>query len=217
MFSVAELRAVDLDLVNHGVWIVRSCLGQQLLRQLDEVFPATLSNVRNALSMPTIRELSRSSIVRSLVIPTLGSNCFSVRAILFNKTASSNWKVSWHQDVVIAVKEYADLAGYGPWSNKSGVPHVRPPAAILENMLAVRLHLDDCGEENGPLRVLPGSHTHGILSDAEIVAMNGAPIRLLRQTRRRHTDAPARATCVFPSAQFDCTASDPSRIRFYRT
>src|SRR3954454_20557270 len=53
---------------------------------------------------------------------------------------------------------------------KHGVPHVRPPAAILEKVLAVRRHLDDSGEDNGPLRVLPGTHRRGILSDAEIVA-----------------------------------------------
>jgi ectoine hydroxylase-related dioxygenase (phytanoyl-CoA dioxygenase family) len=31
--------------------------------------------------------------------------------------------------------------------------------------LALRLHLDDSIAENGPLRVLPGTHTLGVLSD----------------------------------------------------
>jgi ectoine hydroxylase-related dioxygenase (phytanoyl-CoA dioxygenase family) len=35
-------------------------------------------------------------------------------------------------------------------------------------MLAVRIHLDDCGLDNGPLRVIPGTHTLGFLSDDEI-------------------------------------------------
>jgi len=35
----------------------------------------------------------------------------------------------------------------------------------------VRLHLDDCGVENGPLRVVPGSHCVGRLSDAEARAL----------------------------------------------
>jgi ectoine hydroxylase-related dioxygenase (phytanoyl-CoA dioxygenase family) len=38
-------------------------------------------------------------------------------------------------------------------------------------MLAVRIHVDSCGDDNGPLRVLPGSHTSGILSDSEIAAL----------------------------------------------
>ena len=32
-------------------------------------------------------------------------------------------------------------------------------------MLAVRVHLDDCGPENGPLRVIPGSHRFGWLDE----------------------------------------------------
>jgi len=46
--------------------------------------------------------------------------------------------VSWHQD--------------------------RTPEAIV----AIRLHLDDCGETNGPLRVIPGSHRGGIVAEAAI-------------------------------------------------
>ncbi len=32
-------------------------------------------------------------------------------------------------------------------------------------MVAVRIHLDDCGPDNGPLRVIPGSHRHGWLDN----------------------------------------------------
>ncbi|WP_338868624.1 phytanoyl-CoA dioxygenase family protein [Myxococcus stipitatus] len=35
-------------------------------------------------------------------------------------------------------------------------------------MLALRIHLDDCGEENGPVRVLPGTHLQGRLTEADI-------------------------------------------------
>jgi ectoine hydroxylase-related dioxygenase (phytanoyl-CoA dioxygenase family) len=35
-------------------------------------------------------------------------------------------------------------------------------------MIAIRIHLDDCGEDNGPLRVIPGSHLDGILPDVDI-------------------------------------------------
>jgi ectoine hydroxylase-related dioxygenase (phytanoyl-CoA dioxygenase family) len=40
----------------------------------------------------------------------------------------------------------------------------------------VRVHLDDCGLDNGPVRVLPGSHRVGRLSAAAIEAWRaGAP------------------------------------------
>jgi ectoine hydroxylase-related dioxygenase (phytanoyl-CoA dioxygenase family) len=60
--------------------------------------------------------------------------------------------------VTIAVQDKVEAEGFGPWSVKADVIHVQPPASILECMLSVRLHLDDCGEENGALRVIPGSH-----------------------------------------------------------
>jgi len=34
--------------------------------------------------------------------------------------------------------------------------------------LAIRIHLDECEADNGPLRVIPCSHKHGFLSDAQI-------------------------------------------------
>lgn len=77
-------------------------------------------------------------------------------------------KVSWHQDRTIAVRERKECSGFGPWSIKAGVPHVEAPRHLLENMLAVRVHLDDCGADNGPLQVLPSSHLAGKLSPEQI-------------------------------------------------
>ena len=35
-------------------------------------------------------------------------------------------------------------------------------------MVALRVHLDECDNSNGPLRVIPGSHLLGKLSDDDI-------------------------------------------------
>jgi hypothetical protein len=120
--------------------------------------------------VPAVRELAEGAAIRSLIDPILGPNARPVRGLLFDKTPDANWKVAWHQDLSIAVKEKHDAPGYGPWSVKAGVPHVQPPLNVLQNMLTVRLHLDDCGPDNGPLRVLRSSHAHGILSPAQIEA-----------------------------------------------
>ena len=109
-----------------------------------------------------VRQLADSPAMRSLVDPVLGPKALAVRGILFDKTPGANWKVPWHQDLSIAVTQRVDLAGYGPWSVKAGVPHVQPTVEVLQNMLTVRLHLDDCGVENGPLLVLPGTHADGV-------------------------------------------------------
>lgn len=146
----------------------------RLLAALDQINrPGTLRRrnvvfaIRNLLEdSPEVRALANSTAIRALVEPILGPEAFPVRGILFDKIADANWKVPWHQDATIAVQERIETDGFGPWSIKSGVLHVQPPVKILENMLSVRMHLDPCRAENGALRVIPGSHSHGrILED----------------------------------------------------
>jgi hypothetical protein len=125
--------------------------------------------VRNLLrDRPIIHGLTDSPAIRRLIEPVVGPNALAVRGILFDKTPGANWTVPWHQDLSIAVTEKHEVPGYGPWSVKAGVPHVQPPVSVLQNMLTVRLHLDDCGADNGPLLVIPGSHAHGVLSPAAV-------------------------------------------------
>lgn len=45
---------------------------------------------------------------------------------------------------------------------------MQPPVALLAQMIAVRLHLDDCDASNGALRVIPGSHRVGRLDPDQI-------------------------------------------------
>ncbi|HEY3329470.1 MAG TPA: phytanoyl-CoA dioxygenase family protein [Capsulimonadaceae bacterium] len=126
------------------------------------------ANVRNLFDLaPEVRTLAESPALRSLVEPVIGADARPVRAILFDKTPDSNWKVPWHQDLSIAVRSRVDTPGYGPWSVKAGVVHVQPPVEILERMVTLRLHLDDCGPDNGQVRVIAGSHRLGKLPATE--------------------------------------------------
>lgn len=125
--------------------------------------------IRNLLDLvPQVRQLAESPRVRSMATSVLGPDCFPVRGILFDKTPSANWLVPWHQDLTIAVRCRRDAPGFGPWSKKAGVPHVQPPVKVLHRMLSIRVHLDDCGESSGPLRVFAGSHLEGRLSPNQI-------------------------------------------------
>jgi ectoine hydroxylase-related dioxygenase (phytanoyl-CoA dioxygenase family) len=98
----------------------------------------------------------------------LGPKCFAVRGIFFNKTRSSNWKVVWHQDLTIAVRERKDCDGFTAWTMKAGVLPVQPPEEVMNDILAIRLHLDESGFDNGPLRVIPGTHKKGRLPTERI-------------------------------------------------
>jgi ectoine hydroxylase-related dioxygenase (phytanoyl-CoA dioxygenase family) len=87
---------------------------------------------------------------------------------LFEKSPDANWLVSWHQDTALPMSAQHDVAGWGPWSTKSGVTYAHAPRRVLERVIALRIHLDDSTADNGPLRVLPGSHIHGVLGDTQI-------------------------------------------------
>jgi hypothetical protein len=158
-----------------GFAIVRGVLvpsrRDELLRALGE--PAGAGR-RGLLRVPAVRTLADSATLRDLVVPALSAAARPVRAILFDKSPAANWLVPWHQDVTLAVRERREVAGYGPWSVKDGIPHVQPPAALLARMLAVRLHLDDCDAGAGALRVLPGSHLHGRLDAEQIGRLRAA-------------------------------------------
>jgi ectoine hydroxylase-related dioxygenase (phytanoyl-CoA dioxygenase family) len=93
-----------------------------------------------------------------------------VRAILFDKTAATNWALGWHQDRTISVIERLDVARFGPWSVKQGMPHVAPPFALLSKMVTLRVHLDDVPGTNAPLLIAPGSHRLGCVPISEIDA-----------------------------------------------
>lgn len=142
---------------------------EELRRAVVELPSRHRGGVRNLLqNSEAVAVLANSGSVKALADAALGAEAFPVRALLFDKAAAANWKVPWHQDAAIAVAERMEMPGFVGWSVKDGVPHVHPPVAVLERMVAVRIHLDDCGPDNGPLRVLPGSHLHGKLDDAEI-------------------------------------------------
>ena len=136
---------------------------------MDQLRSRQRAGARNLLrDSETIAALAISDPIKSVADAALGADAFPVRGLFFDKSPDANWKVSWHQDTAIAVAERVETPGFIGWSEKEGVTHVHPPLQVLERMVALRIHLDDCGPDNGPLRVLPGSHRHGKLSDEEI-------------------------------------------------
>jgi len=145
--------------------------GQAVIRTRGGIYA-----IRNLLNVvPGIRGLATSLKLMSLVRPVLGPSAVPLRGTLFDKTPTANWKVPWH-------KERKPVPGFGPWSTKAGMAHVQPPVSILEQMLAVRIHLDDCTDSNPPLRVIPGSHLLGRLKPGRI----------------RHLTTFQSVTCVVP-------------------
>ena len=93
-----------------------------------------------------------------------------VRSILFDKSPTNNWLVTWHQDKTVALSSKFEKLNWGPWSVKDDIYHVQPPVEVLENMVTFRIHLDESTIDNGCLKVISSSHMSGVLSQDEIYA-----------------------------------------------
>jgi len=117
--------------------------------------------------VPGLRVLLDGKLQRLLSFCT-NENYFLVKSVWFDKPERSNWFVAWHQDLSISVDRKIELPGFGPWTSKPEQFGVQPPRAILENIVTLRIHLDDCDETNGALHVLPGSHRDGIVRRNEL-------------------------------------------------
>jgi ectoine hydroxylase-related dioxygenase (phytanoyl-CoA dioxygenase family) len=152
---------VSFEDVEHLRQAVLGLANRQEVRRKRSVY-----GVRNLLEIcPAVQSLAKKPSVRRFATAILGDGAFAVRATFFDKVPDANWSLSWHQDKVIAVRDRRDVPGFMAWSKKAGVWQAQPPAEVLAQMIAVRVHLDDCGRDNGPLRVLPGSHRFGWLDD----------------------------------------------------
>jgi ectoine hydroxylase-related dioxygenase (phytanoyl-CoA dioxygenase family) len=110
------------------------------------------------LTMGTIFNDNLKKILRQ----TLGDKYFVVKSIYFDKPKTSNWYVSYHQDLTISVDKKVSLKGFDFWTVKQNQFAVQPPLDILQNVVTVRIHLDDTDENNGALKVIPKSQSKGI-------------------------------------------------------
>lgn len=120
--------------------------------------------IRDLLNVaPPVRALANSSRIQNLVNSITGKDAQVIRAIFFDKTPEANWKVAWHQDLTIAVRQKKEVEGFNRWSVKAGIPHAQPPISVLENILTMRIHLDPTDETNGALKIIAGSHKYGRL------------------------------------------------------
>jgi ectoine hydroxylase-related dioxygenase (phytanoyl-CoA dioxygenase family) len=153
-----------------------------LLRHIaDPTLRRSRAGIRHALGVKAISDLAQENTLIEMARAVLGNEAIPFRATLFDKSPDSNWLVVWHQDTALPFRKRLDKAGWGPWSIKDGVNYAHAPARALENVLALRVHLDDSTLENGPLRVLPGTHRSGVLTDdqIEMAVMKASPVDCL--------------------------------------
>jgi len=164
-----------------------------LLHIERDPLPRSRAGIRHALRHPAVRAVAHDTRLLGLAQAALGPAAFPFRATLFDKSAHSNWLVVWHQDTALPLVAKVAVAGWGPWSMKDGFLYAHAPASALSQILALRLHLDDSTEQNGPLRIVPGTHTLGVLTDDTLAELAG----------------PSRNTCSLTAAAGNVVAMRP--------
>jgi ectoine hydroxylase-related dioxygenase (phytanoyl-CoA dioxygenase family) len=143
---------------------------------------------RTFLVHPACRELARSLKQHPSIRVLLPADAVAVQCTLFDKSSGKNWLVSWHQDLSIPVRARIDSDCCSGWSQKHGQWFVQPAVKVLEQLVAVRVHVDTCAADNGPLKVVPGSHRFGRLTSADA--------RMHRQTNGEVSLTAARGSVV---------------------
>ena len=217
-----------MRLNDKGYDLLRTSITRSMLSDLRAgVFVAGRAGARcllDALKVRCVAAEIRASLVGETLLP---ANAIAIQAIAFDKTPGANWKVAWHQDVMFPFAQPVTQDGFDLRCKKAGVDYARPPREVLEEMLAVRLHIDDCDESNGPLRVSPGSHRHGILKTTEIqerLARHGEAIcvakagdALLMKPLLLHASSPAMAAKHRRVLHIVFHSGGPTPERWHRT
>ncbi len=176
-------------LARDGFVCVENAIAEPVVSQLDALLETTLTS-------PTLRasrnvegrifgsrhllddapELCRVALraVTPTIRPLMEDDTGLVRALFFDKTPGDSWALPWHRDRVIAVR------GEDGTSSPGGVSLVDAGDALLARMLGVRIHLDDADEDNGALRVRPGSHVHETATDERTLCARRGDVIVMR-------------------------------------
>jgi Phytanoyl-CoA dioxygenase (PhyH) len=145
------------------LWALTTAFAQDANGSTLRSADGSIYGARNLLQIwPAVADVWRQPPLPELLEGMLGPHFGLVRVLYFDKPPEQSWALPWHKDMAIAVQNNRlPSEHFGKPTFKVGVPHVEAPQWLLENMLTLRLHLDDMTDENGPLKVMPGSHMTG--------------------------------------------------------
>jgi ectoine hydroxylase-related dioxygenase (phytanoyl-CoA dioxygenase family) len=156
-----------------GYWVTENVLSTE---ECDDI-ASELSQDRQSRGRAGARHLMSNRSIAALAsdlrllriarLP-LGDAAIPYRATLFEKSGRANWLVVWHQDTALPVELPFASKEWGPWSTKAGIHYAHAPTWALNHIVALRVHLDSSTSENGPLRVIPGTHQEGVLTDQQV-------------------------------------------------
>ena len=173
-------KAVDLLTVESLIRDCEACFESDPDLQRPRSDKGHVCTARDLLdSVSSLRTFWQNRILLETLKAVLGDDFGLVRVLYFDKPPDRTWSLPWHKDTAIAVKDHSRPSPYFSRPTiKKGVPHVIACDEVLRRMLTLRVHLDDVTDENGPLRVVPGSHvsssSEGMGVDAAVTILASA-------------------------------------------
>lgn len=166
----------EMNLQRDGLCLLKQAVSQETINRLLSVCGVLFERdsdgvlarssrghvyaARNLIeTIPEVTTIWQCDLLLDFLRGQLGEQCGLVRALFFDKPPDRTWALAWHKDTSISVKDNSiDSKSFSRPTHKAGVPHVIASDDILKRMLTLRIHLDEVTDENGPLRVIPGSH-----------------------------------------------------------
>ena len=150
-----------------GYKVVNNVFSRNQIREIEnEIAYQEMPNKFGVRKFLIGKERLKKLLFTNKVKDLLGEfipNYFIIRSIYSNKPPMANWIVNWHQDLTINVNEKIQLEGFRNWRSVDDRVVVQPSNEMLDNILTLRIHLDNCNELNGVLRIVPKSHKDGII------------------------------------------------------
>jgi ectoine hydroxylase-related dioxygenase (phytanoyl-CoA dioxygenase family) len=167
---------ISNDATTRGFSIVEAVLDETEVAELARALETpdldrSRAGARHLMNRPAVSAVAADSRMVAIAGRFLGETVIPYKATLFDKSPARNWLVAWHQDTALPLFERREIPEWGPWSTKAGVTYALAPASALAQVVALRLRQDDSRPENGPLRVLPGTHALGLLTESAIARL----------------------------------------------
>ena len=183
----------QLAIKNHGFTILKNVFDQPSIDELlvsttAGLIAGTTDNIKTSLGetyaarnliklAPELSTMWRRADLIDVLKATLGETVGLVRVLYFDKHPNRTWTLPWHQDMTIAVQDNSlPSTHFCKPTTKSGVAHVEASEGVLHQMLTLRIHLDEVTDDNGPLKVIRGSHHRKVSDQAENASSQSHPI-----------------------------------------
>ena len=165
------MEGIDVAFRDDGFVILPELISLRVCDELIETISTTAPGKPGSRSLLGLPAIDRAALDLQQKLTAMGLMSEAHRVVqcsLFAKGVDATWSVTPHQDLSIPVSDRVDTPGWSGWSRKENVWFVQPPTSVLEQLIAVRLQLDDHASETGPLEVVPRSHVNGRLTSASV-------------------------------------------------